>query len=215
MTRDAIAEELIPLLNQEPKAKGDVVHVLIQIRNMLEYDKKPDRFWELDFFCNWVAHPQLAGTGARRVLKLLDERLPTFDFRNPEGVDPDGMVSKILSFDLLRQSLFEFLWENRLPTRWAEDDFTWKTVVQLYGQQVRNTPLVVENDKNMFKFIRRVEIVACEPSRKIMEANPAQKYYGFKWYVSLNDGRSFSWPYTSNVPDKPKNWPTQGIRISR
>src|SRR5258707_15600852 len=119
MTRDAIADELFPLLNDQPQRKGDVVHVLVQIRKMLEHDGKPENYWAVKFFCDWIAHPQLAGTGARKVLKILDERLPTFDFRKPDRVDPDGMVFNIFSFGLLRQHLLEFFRANDLPTRWV------------------------------------------------------------------------------------------------
>ena len=38
---------------------------------------------------------------------------------------------------------------------------------------------------------------------------------GFKWLVTMNSGQTFSWPYTSNLPRKPANWPTQGIRESK
>jgi hypothetical protein len=212
MTRDAIADELFPLLNEEPQSKGDVVHVLVQIRKMLEHDHRPANYWTLNLFCDWVAHTELTRAGARKLLKLLDDRLPTF-FRKPEEWDPDGMVHNFLSFHLLRQNLGAFLRANDLPTRWVEDDFTWTTVVQFYGQQVRDTPLSIE--KHPLKYIRRIEIVACEPVKHIAEANPTQNFYGFKWLVTLNSGQTFSWPYTSNLPCKPENWPIQGIRASK
>jgi len=213
VTRSAIAEELWSLLNQEPQKKGDVVHVLVQIRKVLEHDGKPAKYKILIFFCDWIAHPNLAGPGAREVLQMLDEQLPTF-YGKPEAVDPIGVVHKILSFDLLRQELLEFFRadENDLPTRWAEDDFTWKTVVQFYGQQVLDTPLVIDNDKHALNYIRSVEITACEPNKRVVQANQDQNWYGFKWTITLNNGKVFSWPYTSNVPTKPPNWPTQGIR---
>jgi hypothetical protein len=216
MTRSAIAEELWSLLNEEPQKKQDVVHVLIQIRKVLEHDGKPAKFEGLKFFCDWVAHPKLAGTGAREVLRMLDQQLPTL-YGNPEDVDPQGVVHTILSFDLLRRELSAFLSaaENDFPTRWVEDDFAWKIVVQFYGQQVQNSPLVIDNDKHALSYIRRVEIVACEPVKHVVEANPTEKYYGFKWVVTLNSGKTFSWPYTSNQPDRPANWPTQGVRASR
>ncbi|HXM97186.1 MAG TPA: hypothetical protein VN982_01790 [Candidatus Dormibacteraeota bacterium] len=216
MTRSAIAEELWSLLNGEPQKKGDVVHVLVQIRNVLEQDGKPAKYAVLKFFCDWVAHPKLTGAGARTVLRMFDEQLPTF-FGKPENVDPQGVVSKILSLDLLRHELLAFFRakENDLPTRWAEDEFTWKTVVQFYGQQVLDKPLVIDNDKHALKYIRRVEIAKCEPNKHMVDANPGEKWYGFKWVITLNDGKTFSWPYTSNVPAKPANWPTQGVRTSR
>jgi len=214
MTRNAIAEELWPILNEEPQGKLAVVGVLIQVRKMLEHDGNPAQYLGLKFFCDWVAHPMLAGTGARELLRKLDGELPTFDRRNPQGWDPRGVVHNILSFDLFRHELWAFLRapDNELPTRWVEDEFTWKKVVQLYGQQVQNTPLVIENDKHSLNYIRKVEIVACEPVEHIVKANPKEKFYGFKWVFTLNDGRTFAWPYTSNVPEKPANWPIQGLK---
>lgn len=214
MTRNAIAEELWPILSAEPQEKLAVVGVLIQIRKMLEHDGNPAQYLGLKFFCDWVAHPKLAGTGARELLRQLDDELPTFDPRNPEGWDPRGVVHSILSFDVFRHELWAFLRapDNDLPTRWVEDEFTWKTVAQFYGQQVQNTPLVIENDKHALTYIRKVEIVSCAPSEHIVNANPQEKFHGFKWLVTLKDGRSFTWPYTSNVPQKPLNWPTQGLK---
>lgn len=214
MTRDAIADELFPRLNEEPQDKANVVHVFIQIRKMLEHDNKPSKYWTLNFFCDWVAHPKLVGTGAQRLLKMLDDRLPSFQDK-PEKWDPDGMVHNILSFHLLRRHLVEFLTANDLPTRWTEDDFTWNTVVRFYGQQVLDTPLVIDNRKPALAYVRRLEIVACEPSDHVVAANPEQKFYGFKWVVTLIDGRTFPWPYTSNLPERPANWSTQGIRARR
>lgn len=214
MTRDAIADELFPLLNEEPTTKERVVYVLLKIRKMLEHDKKPADYVMLNFFCDWVAHTELSFAGARKVLAMLDERLPTF-YRKPEQWDPDGVVHNILSFHLLRQQLSKFLQGNDLPTRWVEDDFTWIAVVRFYGEQVRETPLFIADAKHTLKYIRRVEIVACEPSKHIVEANPSQKHYGFKWLVTMNNGKTFSWPYTSNLPEKPANWPPQGVKIER
>jgi hypothetical protein len=180
MTRSAIAEELWPLLNGEPQKKQDVVFVLIQIRKLLEYDGKPAQYKTLKFFCDWVAHPKLAGTGAKDLLRVLDNELPTFDRRNSLGWDPKGVVHKILSFDLLRNELLAFLHAEDLPTRWAEDEFTWKSVVQFYGQQVHKTPLVFEEAKSTLNYIRSVEITELEPVKHIVQANPGQKFYGFK-----------------------------------
>lgn len=213
MTRDAIAEELLSRLNEEPHDKANVVYIFIQIRKMLEHDNKPSNYWTLNFFCDWVAHPKLSGAGARQVLKMLDDHLPSFQDK-PEKWDPDGVVHNILSFQLLRQHLGEFLAANDLPTRWCDDLFTWNTVLQFYGQQVQDTPLAVDSGKHALVYVRKVEIVACEPDKEIVEANLEQKYYGFKWLVTLRDGRTFPWPFTSNLPERPANWPTQGIRAT-
>jgi len=215
MTRDALLVELFPLLNEEPQNKGDVVHVLIQIRKLLEHQGKPELYWALNFFCDWIVHTQLTRGGAPKILKLLDERLPTFDARNPQGIDPDGMVMSILSFELLRRDLRGFLQVNDVPTRWVDDDFTWQAVVRFYAQQVLDIPLVIEDGKFLLKHIRRMEIVGFEPAKDFVEANPGQTFFGFQWSVTLNSGQKFLCPYTSNLMVKPADWPTQGIRQTR
>lgn len=216
MTRNVIAEELWPILNGEPEHKLLVVGALVQIRKMLEHDGFPAQYSVLKFFCDWVVHPKLAGPGARELMKRIDRELPTLDPRNPQGWDPRGVIQETISFDLFRHELWAYLRvpENDLPTRWVEDDFTWTNVVQFYGQQVHNTPLVIDNDKHGLTYIRRVEIVSLEPSPEIVAANPGDKHFGFisKWVFTLNDDRSFAWSHTSNVPEKPANWPTQGIK---
>ena len=54
MTRDAIADELFPLLNEEPTSKERVVYVLLKIRKMLEHDKPTNDYGILNFYCNWI-----------------------------------------------------------------------------------------------------------------------------------------------------------------
>jgi len=80
------------------------------------------------------------------------------------------------------------------------------------GQQVRDVPLLIADEKHALKWIRGVEIIACEPSGPKVGANPSQKFYGFEWKVTLNDGRTFPWPYSSNLSEKPPNLPTQGLK---
>jgi hypothetical protein len=215
MTRDAILDELFSLLNEEPQNKGNVVHVLIQIRKLLEHRGKSDGYWALNFFCDWIAHTRLTRGGARKILKILDDRLPTFDARNPEGIDPDGMVMSILSLDLLRRDLRGFLQVTDLPTRWVDDDFTWQAVVRFYGQQVLDIPLMVDDEKFLLEHIRRIEIVGFEPASDFVETNPGETFFGLQWVVTLNSGQKFLWPYTSNVMAKPADWLTQGIRKDR
>jgi hypothetical protein len=60
----AIANELWPILSEEPEGKHRVVRVLIQTRKMVEHDGNPSRHNVLKFFCDWVNHPRLAGSAA-------------------------------------------------------------------------------------------------------------------------------------------------------
>lgn len=212
MTRSAIEKELGEHMNEPPADARDLVYALIKIRKVLEHDKQKRAYWTLTLFCDWILHTELLGDGAKKILEMLDKRLGGFNPSTPESIDPDGMVHKILSFDLFRGHLWDFLRRNHLPTVWAEDEFAWKKTVLLYGEQVHDTPLVMTRKSYKFKYLRRLVIAACEPAEEIVEANPTQKHYGFKWQFTLNDGRTFQIPYTSNVPEQPPNWRTQGTR---
>jgi hypothetical protein len=78
MTRTALADELWPLLNDEPQKKQGAVYVSLQVRNSLKDEGKPAQCQVLRFFCDWVAHLQPQGTGARDLLNMLDGQLPAF-----------------------------------------------------------------------------------------------------------------------------------------
>jgi hypothetical protein len=125
LTRSALAEELWSLLNEKPQTKRDVVHVLIQIRKVIEHDGKPAKYEVLEFFCDWVAHPK----PELEHLEPCDcstSNCRLFTTSPKVWMDPKGVVHEILSLDLLRQGMLAFLGaaENDLPTRWAEDDST-------------------------------------------------------------------------------------------
>jgi len=212
MTIHAIAKQLGEHMNKAPANGQDLTYALVKIRKVLEHEKKKTAYWTLTFFCDWVLHTQLHGEGARRILELLDKRIWTFNPLKPETIDPDGMVAKILSFDLFREHLLIFLTRHDLPTVWAEDYFAWKRAVVLYGEEVRDTPLVLTKKDFKFKRLKKLVISACEPDAGTAKANPNDKWYGFKWEFTPTKGPSFILPHTSNLPEQPPNWQTQGKR---
>jgi hypothetical protein len=212
MIRIEISKELFDLMNKPPEKKQDVTHALIQIRKLLECDGQQKENWTLHFFCDWTLHSELSHVGARKIVSLLDERLRYF--RPPDSdSDPCNIIHRIVSLTLFREELSGFLKRNDLPTVWTEDQFTWQSVVRFYGQQVRDTPLVMMRADCAFKYIQRVVVSACEPSKEITDANPREEFYGLKWDFTLSDGCSFSIPYTSNIALPPEGWITQGFGI--
>ncbi|HXX17956.1 MAG TPA: hypothetical protein VEJ46_01000 [Candidatus Acidoferrum sp.] len=212
MTRNEIAEELFELMNKPPERKQDVVHALVQIRKILEYDGERDAFSALRFYCDWALHTRLDRRGAKLILGILDDRLGRYQPWIPESIDPDGKVLQILSFNLFQRQLYDFLRRNDLPTVWAEDWFAWQKTIALYGEQVRHIPLIVTRKDYKFRYLQRLVITACEPSKKIVETNPNENHFGFNWELTLNDGYTFSLPYTSNLAVPPPGWKTVGVR---
>jgi hypothetical protein len=211
MTRSAIHEELSVLMNRPPGDRKDLSHALSRIRKILEHDGAKASCWTLVFFCDWVLHIKLDRHAAREILTVLDERLGRVVPGKPESIDPDGKVMEILSFELLRHHLWKFLAQNQLPTVWVEDDFVWRKTAILYGELVKDTPLLMSRKDYQFKYLRQAVITACEPSEAIVKANPGQKYSGFRWKFTLDDDRTFELPYTFTLTEPPPNWRLQGV----
>lgn len=212
MTVHAIANQLGEHMNKAPAEGRDLTHALVKIRKVLEHEKKKAAYWTLTFFCDWVLHTQLWGEGANKILDLLDKRIWSFNPAKPETIDPDGTVSKILSFDLFREHLLNFLNGHDLPTVWAQDDFAWNKTKVLYGEEVRDTPLVLTKKEFKFKKLKKLMISACEPDEGTVKANPDDKWYGFRWEFTPVRRPSFVIPHTFNLPEPPPNWQTQGTR---
>ena len=212
MTRSEIAEELFELMNKPPERKQDVVHGLVQIRKILEYDGAKNASPSLRFYCDWALHTKLDRSGAKHILGTLDERLGRYRPWSPESIDPDGKVAQILSFNLFQISLLHFLRRNDLPTVWSEDWFAWQKTITLYGDQVRNIPLTVTRKDYRFRYLQKLVISACVASEEIAEANPNDDHFGFRWEFTLNDGYTFSLPYTANLAVPPPGWETLGVR---
>jgi hypothetical protein len=212
MTRSAILEELDSLLNSPPTDRQDVLYALTRIRKILEHDNAKDAYGTLVFFCDWVLHTKLDRAAAQEILTALDMRLGHFVPGKPESIDPDGMVSEILSFGLLRHHLGDFLERNQLPTVWVADQFVWCKTAMYYGELVKDTPLLMSRRDYQFKYLRGLVITACEPAEDIVKANPGQKHSGFRWEFTLSDGRKFKMGHTFNLPEPPPNWQTQGTK---
>lgn len=210
MTRTEIAEELFDLMNKPPERKQEVVYTLVQVRKILEHDGNGDEASLLRFYCDWAFHTKLDRRGAAYILRILDERLGQYRPWSPETIDPDGRVSQVLSFDLFNRCLSDFSRQNDLPTVWTEDWFAWQKTIMFYGEQVRHTPLIMTRKDYKFRYLQKLVIAACEPSREIVEANPNEAHFGFKWQFTLNDGFTFCLPHTSNLA--PPGWKTLGMR---
>lgn len=186
MTRSEIAEGLFDLMNKPPERKQEVVYALVQVRKLLEHDGNRDEASLLRFYCDWAFHTKLDRRGAAYILRILDERLGQYRRWSPENIDPDGRVGQVLSFDLFNRGLSDFLRRNDLPTVWTKDWFAWQKTIMFYGEQVRHTPLIMTRKGYKFRYLQKLVIAACEPSREIVEANPNEAHFGFKWQFTLN-----------------------------
>jgi len=208
LTRKAIELQLATYMNRPPKNAAEIVYVFVKIRKFLEHSNLRNKLWMLTFFCDWLLHTKLERNGARRILEMFDNKLERVNPAEPNRLYWKDDVLKILSLDILRNQLTDFLCQNHLPSVWAQDDFAWKEALGFYGEEVRDTPLTLTGAK--LKYLEKLVITSCEPAACIAKANPQYTWWGITWEFTLSDGRTFVTPYTANVPDRPPNWKTQG-----
>ncbi|HXP82881.1 MAG TPA: hypothetical protein VN976_23470 [Verrucomicrobiae bacterium] len=213
MTIDEIKDKLFSVLNVKPSDEKDLVYALVKIRKTLEHDGDKQKYPLVNLFCNWLLHIELNNSTVAEILRALDDVFRKSDRARPYDFDPEGVFSDIVSLQVFRNELMEFLHTNDLPTVWVEDMVAWAEFLRFYGEEVRNTPLKLRDDKYPSVFIAQVVITACEPDEIIVKSNPQfEAYTGLKWEFTLKDGRKFVRTYTTNVPKLPPNWKTMGTK---
>lgn len=208
MTLTAIEKQLAAYMNRPPTNGPEVVYVLVKIRKFLEHRSLKKQLWFLSFFCDWVLHHKLDRSGAKKILGMFDSQLGNFNPEHPDQLYWQDHVHKLFSLDEWRDELLQFLNQNRLPSVWAQDDFAWNETLRLYSEEVQDTPLILTGTN--LKYLRQLVITACEPAECIVKANPQYRWWGIVWQFTLNDGSTFTVPYTTNIPDQPPGWKTHG-----
>jgi hypothetical protein len=209
MSREQVKDKLTAVLNRPPQDGCEVIYALVKIRKVLEFDNSKRLFPFLNMLCDWVLHTQLAGTGAQQVVGMLDARLIQKEWKPEDDRDDRGLFD-IFSLDLFRHDFRRFLNTQRLPLVWVDDMFAWQEFLVLYGDEVLNTPLKMATAEGKTMFLKEVVIEACEPSAAIAKANPEQKHSGFRWLLTLNNGRRRALTHTFNLAVRPEDWRTQG-----
>jgi len=189
-------------MNKPPANEQDLVYALVKIRKSLEHGNQRSTLWTLTFFCDWVLHAELDRAGAKKILDTLDKRLGRFNPARPDQFDPDGMVQKILSLELFREHLLGFLKLNHLPSVWAEDQFAWSKTVMLYGEQVRDTPLVMTRKNYKFRYLQKVVVTACDPDQGIVQANPGERFWGLRCSSHSTMAELFPWDTRQTSPNR-------------
>lgn len=212
--RPAVAEKLFRVINWLPHNERDVVYAFVKIRKLLEFDDSKKAYPFLSVLCDWLLHTKLNRSGARAVLEILDEQLIQKRW-HPTREDVDDRAFDVFSLDLFRHDLGRFLTAQNLPTVWVDDMFAWQALMVFYGEEVRDTPLVMKRGAGTGVFLRQLVIEACEPSAAVADANPKKKLSGFKWALTLNSGQRFVIPYTFELGTPPDGWKPFPARFSQ
>jgi len=197
--RDAIFEKLNRAMADAPSNEAAVAYTFVEIRKLLERDRKKDKFKGLTFFCDWVVHTELNRVGARDQLHKLDVRLGNLNTSNPDDVGPDREVFKFMVFDLLLDELKQFCQEMHLPNGWTSDPVVWQECVWFYGEIVRDCPLSVDRQGQQGQWIRKVVLT----TTRQVSSGPETKSFKFDWEFELNNGTTFKQSVTKAYPVVP------------
>ncbi len=181
-----ILEKLEKQLNKGIDTEAEASYLLIEIRKFLEQQKSKGDFQYLKFYCDWIAHPGLAGLMAQRVLKQFDEA--TIQLKTGIGMDqlPDELqreIDRLSKFRYFQEELSKFLADNKLPAMTAKRHDGWAHFFHLYTKIIEDCPLVMSG-KNATATIDDVTVkfeVAKEPLH-------GEMLYKIRWIVQDKSG---------------------------
>jgi len=83
--------ELRRLINKPIESEGDVVHLLVEVRKIIE--TMEGRFPVLEFFCDWPLHSVLDRRKARKILQTFDKLV--VESRMAGGVDSKNLMRTV------------------------------------------------------------------------------------------------------------------------
>ncbi|MGD0698056.1 MAG: hypothetical protein ABSA41_18055 [Terriglobia bacterium] len=200
---DAIQEKLEAILGEPPRTEADVVYVLVEIRKFLEREgkAKEDEFSTLKFFCDWVLHVELEGTGARKVLASLDPEIGVSGPVNLPEVKPSSALYRLLSLESLLEEIMRFCTENKLPTDWAFKPTMWRECMRLYGQVVMDCPLAITRKGASTRYIKQLTIMNMKNSQDHLD----KRAFSWDWRFELSDGINFTLPHKFSSPSPSYN----------
>jgi len=181
-----ILEKLEKQLNKGIDTEAEAAYLLIEIRKFLEQQGLRGYFEYLKFYCDWIAHPDLAGPMAQKVLKQFDEA--TVHLKT--GIEMDQLphklereIERLSKFRYFHEELSKFLADNKLPAVTAKRHDRWAHFFHLYTKIIEDCPLVMSG-KNMTATIDNVTVkfeFAKDPLH-------GEMLYKIRWIVQDKNG---------------------------
>jgi hypothetical protein len=146
MTTPDILYKLGKELNTGIASEAQVVYLLAGVRKLIERDDLQDRYADLKFHCDWVLHPKLEGTGAKKVLREFDAAHPHLKADIDIHDLPNGLGKKIIRLSSMKSfetELESFLHEYGLPSLTHSRPDGWAHFLLLYTKVIEDIPLQV------------------------------------------------------------------------
>jgi len=183
-----ILEKLEKQLNKGIDTEAEASYLLIEIRKFIEQQGLKGEFEYLKFYCDWIAHPGLAGPMAQKVLKQFDEA--NVHLKTGIKVDqlPNGLqreIDRLSRFRYFHEELSKFLTDNKLPAMTAKRYDGWSHFFHLCTRIIEDYPLVISG-KNTTATIDNLTVrfeFAKEPWH-------GELLYKIRWIVQDKNGRT-------------------------
>lgn len=146
-----ILEKLEKQLNKGIDTEAEASYLLIEIRKFLEQRGLKGHFEYLKFYCDWIAHPGLAGPMAQKVLKQFDEANVHLKAGIKMDQLPPGLqreIDRLSKFQYFHEELSKFLADNKLPAMTAKRDDGWAHFFHLYTKIIEDCPACDEGEEH-------------------------------------------------------------------
>lgn len=74
MGQHAIAEKLVPKLQEQISDESQVVYIMVELRKLLEHEQVKSRYDIVNFYGNWVVHTKLEQSAiADKIVRFFDD----------------------------------------------------------------------------------------------------------------------------------------------
>jgi hypothetical protein len=141
MARHAIVEKLVPKLQEQISDESQAVYIMVELRKLLERDGLKSTYDLVNFYGNWVVHPQLEKCPiADQIVRFFDDlqRIDAGEMRPTKRG-----ISRLIGHVPFQRQLRDCLVHFALPTSLSEDAQFGAFRVEL-GNVLEECPLLIQ-----------------------------------------------------------------------
>ena len=188
MTRSAILDKLETKLAGPPRGEADVVYLLVEIRKYLDHvNPSGGMYAVLRTYCDWPVHILLDRSGAKSLLRSLDDALAA---KSTEIERRKAIRAAFERFSLIQfqQELRQFLQAENLPLLLVDDRACWGQFLKHYVAVVSDCPFVFAGRPTHPRAIRKVTLQINEATKSAENAVEGMVNVVWTWCLEFADG---------------------------
>ena len=141
---EEIIRKLTAQLNKGITTEVQLVYLLVGIRKLIEADDQGAQYCNLKFYCDWVLHSELEGSGAQEILRAFDKARPFLKRKENLPRKIRNEINDISGMGSFEKELTRFLENYDLPPI-AQNVDGWAHFFHLYTQVIQDIPLKVKS----------------------------------------------------------------------